>query len=443
MSRPLLGNLQAPSLASVRDNPAFSAAGSVWALLVGMAFLMLGNGLQGTLLGVRAETEGFGATITGFVMTGYFVGFLIGSQTALTAIRRVGHLRVFAASTCLASLAILVQSLFVDPIVWGAMRILTGYCLASVYIVTESWLNDRVTNQDRGGLLAIYMIVSFFGMAGGQLLLNLSEPTLHDLFILCSVLITFAAVPILLSITPQPVPDNAESLSLRELYGVSPLGVVGTFGAGILSGSVFSMGAVYAQQVGLTFKETSLFMFCLIMGSALVQWPVGKLSDRIDRRKVIVGLAFFGAMTPIAASIAFEYGSGWLIAVAPIIGIGPLLLYPLAIAYTNDYLRAEQMVAASSGLTMVFGLGAVLGPPLVGILMDVFGSSGFLWVLSLGQAAIVSFALYRMTRRESIPVEEQVPYSGLPGRTSSLAPAYAEWVQDQADSDTEGESTQR
>ena len=423
------GQLQA----SFQYNPVFSAAGSVWALLLGMAFLMLGNGLQGTLLGVRAASEGFGSTITGFVMTGYFVGFLFGSQVALTTIKRVGHLRVFAAATCMASLAILVQSLFVAPLVWGLMRIVTGYCLASAYIVTESWLNDRVTNQHRGGLLAIYMIISYSGIAGGQLLLNTGSPDSHELFIICSVLITFAAIPILLSITPQPVQETTENFSAAELYRVSPLGVVGAFAGGILQGALFSMGAVYAREIGLDIADTSYFMFLFIGGAAVLQWPVGKLSDLIDRRRVIAGLAFAGAVTPIVTYIVISADPGLILWMAVIFGVAPSLLYSMFIAYTNDYLRPEQMVAASSLLTLIYGAGAVIGPPAAGMLMDLAGPHGFLGLLSLGHAGLFAFALYRMTRRESVPIEEQSPYyPGAVTRTASLAPAYAEWVQEQS-----------
>jgi MFS family permease len=403
MRRPAF--LRFPTMPSIHsaDSPVFTAAGSVWALLVGMAFLMLGNGLQGSLLGVRAEAESFGATITGFVMTGYFAGFLFGSQIAPHTIRRVGHLRVFAAAACLASLAILVQSLLVTPIVWALMRVLTGYCMASAYIAAESWLNDRVTNEHRGGLFAVYMVVTFFGLGGGQLLLNVAPPTSHVPFILCSLLITSAAIPILLSITQQPMRENAENLSVAELYRVSPLGVVGSFAAGALQGAVFGMGAVYARRAGLTVAETSYFMFLLVAGAALLQWPVGRLSDRIDRRKLIAGLALFGALAPIGAGVAAGYGSGVLIGFAPLIGAGPLLLYALFNAYTNDHLRDEQRVAASSVLTLIYGFGAVLGPAAVGLLMDEIGPPGFLWILAVGHAAIFGFALYRMTRRQSPP----------------------------------------
>ena len=406
------------------DGAVLSAAATVWALLLGIGFLMLGNGLQGILLGVRASAEGFSATVTGFIMTGYFGGFLVGSRIALTTIRRVGHLRVFAAASCFAAIAILIQGLFVDPVTWAVMRVVTGYSMASAYIVTESWLNDRVDNEHRASLLAVYMVVTYMGMASGQLLLNAGQPTQHDLFMLASVLISFAAIPILFSVTPQPRQENAERLSLVELYRVSPLGLVGTFISGILQGTLSGMGAVYARAIGLTIAQTSYFMFFLILGAAVLQWPFGKISDRFDRRKVIAGLALFGALISMATHIVHQLGPGFLIAFAPVLGAGPYLLYSLLIAYTNDHLRRTQMVAASSALILTFGLGAAFGPPTAGILMDSVGPQGYLWLLAVFQAGIFGFALYRMTRRESLPVEAQSSCRGAP----ALSPPSEEWT---------------
>jgi MFS family permease len=417
--------------AALWGGPLLTATGSVWALLTGMAFLMLGYGLQASLLGVRAAAEGFSSTITGFVMAGYFCGFLVGSRIAPPVIHRIGHLRVFAAATCGATLAILVQSLYVTPLIWGVMRIVTGFAMASAYIVTESWLNDRIDNAHRGALLAIYMVVSYFGLAFGQLLLDAAPPTQPDLFIISAVLITMSAIPILLSIMPQPAQENAESLSLAELYRVSPLGLVGTFLSSIIQGTVFAMGAVYARQAGLSIAETSYFMFFLIIGGAVLQWPFGKLSDRIDRRKAIAGLALFGAAATLATGIAEQISPSLLIVFAPLLGAGPLLLYSLLIAYTNDHLRPEQMVAASSALILTFGLGAMLGPPAVGILMDAVGRSGFLWVLTSFQLGLFGFTLYRMTRRASMPVEAQSSYKGAP----ALSPPSGEWAREKAPAD--------
>jgi MFS family permease len=398
-------------------------------LLFGMGMLLLGNGLQGSLLGVRASGEAFGSTVTGIVMSGYFVGFLVGSQLAPATIRRVGHLRVFAAIASLASIAILVHSLVVHPAVWVLMRVVTGYCLATAYIVSESWLNDRITNEHRGGLLAVYMIVSYLGMGGGQLLLNAGDPNGHELFILVSVLISFAAIPILLSITPQPLQDDAESLSLPALYRISPLGVVGSIGAGLLQGAVFGMGAVYARAAGLSVGQVSIFMFVLVASSAVLQWPIGKLSDRIDRRTVILGLAAAGAAVSVATAAVPDGRGDLLLALAAALGAGPMLLYSLFIAYTNDHLRPEQMVAASSTLVFVFGCGAILGPSATGLLMEWMGPTGFLAVLALGQATIAGFAAYRMTRRDPATVAEQSPYAFHAARTPALWPAMKAWAE--------------
>ena len=395
--------------ARTQTRPVLSAAASIWALLFGMGMLMLGNGLQNTLLGVRANAEDFGPAITGLVMSGFFAGFLLGSWLSPRVIQRVGHLRLFAAVVSLASIAILVQSIFVFPLVWALMRVLAGYCQATALIVAESWLNVRITNEHRGKLLSIYNIITYLGVGGGQLLLNLADPGNTTLFILVSVLLSFAAVPILLSITPQPLQETPELLSVRALYRASPLGLIGSSMAGLLQGAVFGMGAVYAQEVGMSLGQISMFMFVLIGGVALFQWPVGMLSDRIDRRQVITGLALVGAVVALLA-IPASNSIGHLMMLAPLMGTGPMILYSLFVAHTNDYLRPGQMVAASSALVLVFGVGASFGPSLTGVLMDLLGPSGWLWVLALGQLGISAFTLYRMTRREALPVAEQSSY---------------------------------
>jgi MFS family permease len=411
----------------VQARPVLSAAASIWALLFGVGMLMLGSGLQNTLLGVRANGENFGSAITGLVMSCFFAGFLLGSWLSPRVIQRVGHLRLFAAAVSLASIAILVQSIWVYPLVWALMRVLTGYCQATVLIVSESWLNVQITNEHRGELLSIYNIVTYLGVGGGQLLLNLADPGNTTLFILVSVLLSFAAVPILLSITPQPLQEVPELFSVRELYRASPLGLVGSSMAGLLQGAVFGMGAVYAQEVGMSLGQVSVFMFVLIGGAALFQWPVGMLSDRMDRRRVITGIALVSTVVtllgiPASASI------GSLMVLALFMGTGPMILYSLFVAHTNDYLRPGQMVAASSALVLVFGVGASFGPSLTGILMDLLGPNGWLWVLALGQLGIGGFTLYRMTRREALPVAEQSPYVPDAAQTPALVPAQTQQV---------------
>jgi len=410
----------------VGDSPVMVAAGSVWALLAGMGLLLLGNGLQYSLVGVRASNEGFSGTVTGLVMSGYFIGFLAGSFGTPRAVQRVGHLRVFAAAAALASVAILVQSMIVAPTTWFLMRFATGLAYAAAYIVTESWLNDRVTNEHRGGLLSVYMVVSFLGMGGGQLLLNAGDPDNPDLFILVSVLISVAAIPILLSVLPQPALRPPARLNPLILYRIVPIGVVACFTTGILQSALFGMGAVYARSIGMSVQQVSLFMFVLIMGAAALQWPIGKLSDRMDRCHMIAVLALIGALSAALAVPLGHLGPAWLIAMAVPIGATLLPMYSIAIAHTNDYVDADQRVAASGVLTLIFGLGAVLGPSTAGALMDAMGPDGYLWMMVAVLVMLMLYELVRTRHGPTKPAEEQSPYTPSPQRTASLAEAYVE-----------------
>jgi MFS family permease len=228
---------------------------SSWTLFIGIALIMLGNGLQGTLLGIRASLEGFSTTTTGMVMTAYFVGFLAGSHLVPKFVANVGHIRVFAALASLASISVLVHSVFIEPTLWTVMRFITGFSYAGLYVVAESWLNARATNETRGQLLSIYMIVTLLAMACGQLLLKLSEPTSFELFVLVSILVSLALVPISLTAINAPSFEAPERISLRTLYHASPLGVVGAAGVGCAHSVLFGMGAVYATQLGLSVDQ--------------------------------------------------------------------------------------------------------------------------------------------------------------------------------------------
>lgn len=403
-------------------------AWSVWALLLGMGMLMLGNGMQGTLLGLRASDEGFSGTVTGLVMSGYFLGLLGGAALAPVIIRQVGHVRVFAAMASLASTAILVHAMFVTASVWAAMRILTGFAYSGIYIVTESWLNDRATNELRGRLLSVYLIVTYVSMGGGQLTMNLASPGAYDLFLLNAIILSLALVPILLSNNPQPDTTAPDPLSLLRLYRISPLGTVGTFIVGMSHGAVFGMAAVFARGFGLSVAQVSAFMAALIAGGAILQWPIGRISDRMDRRRVLLGLALVVAVVAAVAIPVGVISNTGLVGMGFLFGGTVLPMYGLCVAYVNDHLQPNQMVAASSGLYKAVAVGAVIGPALTGWLMDLLGTSGFLWYFVALHLAMALFALYRMTRSEAPPVEEQSPYAPVPGRTSELAESWVEEV---------------
>ncbi len=396
----------------------FAAIRSCWALLFGLGLMMLGNGLQGSLLGLRASLEGFSNTTTGLVMTGYFLGFMFGSTLVPKLLGNVGHVRVFAALISIASASVLLHPVFVAPIPWMAMRLLTGFSYAGLYVVAESWLNDIATNQTRGQLLSVYMVIVLGGLSFGQLLLNVADPKGFELFVLISVLVSMAMVPILLSAGRAPDFNAPDSFSLFKLYQVSPLGLVGMFATGMTQGTVFGMGAVYGYRNGFSVKEISILLTGITLGAIIFQWPIGRLSDRFDRRRIIVATSVLSAVVIFMASLWSHQASPLFIGLMFLYGGISMPLYSLLIAHTNDFLQPRQMVAASASLVLASGLGASLGPITSAALMDTLGPVGFLIFLALIHALVTVFGLYRMLQREAMPLEEQRYYGTMTPRAS-------------------------
>ena len=405
--------------------PVFAAVSSCWALLLGVALIMLGNGLQGTLLGVRATMEGFATLATGLVMTSYFAGFMVGSVIVPKLLKNVGHIRVFAALASIASASALLHPIFVDPTPWVVFRAITGFCFAGLYVVVESWLNDAATNETRGQLLSVYMVVVGGGMGLGQLLLNAADPQGHILFILISVLVSLALVPISLSVGPAPAFHAPSRVSVKQLYQTSPLGVSGAFGVGLAHGAIFSMGAVYAQQIGLNVEAISAFMAMALLGALFLQWPIGWLSDHFDRRKVITGVTFLAAVTALLVALQDRPG-GWLLyALVGLFGGTTVPMYSLCIAHTNDFLQRSQIVAASSTLVLIAGGGLTIGPVIVSWFMSRLGPDALFWWLAIVHAAVGLLALYRMRVRDARPLSEQRLYAPVSARGSPVGAALA------------------
>src|SRR5260221_782598 len=271
----------------IRHNVPFSTITANWPLLLGMGVLMLGAGLQSTLLGLRATLEGFPSLVTGAIISCSCVGYVLGTIVAPPLLRQVGHIRVFAALAAIASVAILVQGCFVNPVAWGAMRLVSGVCFAGIYVVAESWLNDRASRANRGRLLAVYMLVLYLGLGAAQFLLIVSNPLTPSPFMLVSVLISLAMVPIMVSAQQLPERSVPRKVSLPDLYRNSPLGVVGVTVSGLISATIFSMGPVYARLNGLTTTRVATFMGVSIFAPAGTQYPVGRPSDLLDLRTVL------------------------------------------------------------------------------------------------------------------------------------------------------------
>lgn len=377
-----------------------------WAILLGIGCMMLANGLQGTLLGIRAGVEGFSTFTTGIMMSGYFIGIFIGSFLAPYLVKRVGHIRVFSALASLASISILLHGVYITPIGWTLMRIATGICFAGIYVVTESWLNDRASNETRGKVLSVYMVLTTLGMGSGQFLLNLASPSAIDLFILTSVIISFGLIPMLLTAKPAPTFGSSQTMSLIELYKASPLAVIGNGLTGMAHGTIFGMGAIYASQVLVDVKSISIFMACFLIGGLITQWPIGYISDRVSRR-LVMSVISIAAIAACFAAILLPKGSPIFFGSILLLGGAAMPMYSICIAYANDRLEPHQIVGASGSLVMVSGIGLSTGPIIIAFFMDLYDVTFFFWGIASIFGLILLFTLIRIQSRAGIAVEDQ------------------------------------
>ena len=384
-----------------------------WALFTGYGILMIAHGLQGNLLGVRSVIEEFNFIATGTMMSGYFIGYFIGANMVPKLVGKVGHIRVFAAFASMASLSILIHAVFVNPFVWTFGRFLTGFSIVGIFIVVESWLNDRANNRTRGQVLSTYMFITMTALAIGVLLLNFSSPERYEPFILISLLLSIALIPILLTKRKPPKFKKLSFIKIKDLYKISPFGTVSMFCTGFIHSSLFTLAAVYAATINFTVFEISLLLFLITISGGIFQWPIGYYSDRHDRRIIIIGCAFFGAlfcalsMTASGASLANMY-------LATSIGMDKIMffvfvtlyagmaipMFTLNLAYVNDFIPKEKFVAAGGGLQIIFGLGAMGGPIICSVFMNTYGANGFFIYLFIFHIIIGLFGMYRMTRRE-------------------------------------------
>ena len=399
-----------------------------WALFLGMFLLMVGNGLQGTLLGLRGEMEGFSTLSLSFVMSAYFLGFLFSSRFTPELIRRVGHVRVFAAMGSMISAVLILYPTLVDPIAWTIGRVIMGFCFCGVYITAESWLNDASSNANRGKALSLYMIVQMAGIVFAQYVVSIGDVSGYVIFIIPSVLVSLAFAPVLLSARPMPAFSATKPMKIKNLIKTSPLGCAGMFLLGGVFAAQFGMSAVYGSRVGLSVGETSFFISAIYVAALVLQYPIGWLSDRMDRRRLIIWIAMLGGLGSLIAFIV--PGSFLLIILSgAIVGGTSNPLYALLIAYTNDYLEKEDMAAASGGLLFINGLGAIMGPLIVGLMMDVIGDNGFWLFTAVLMLGVGVFGMVRATQRDRGALDlDQVPYAPVSAGSSAVAVGVAQEV---------------
>ena len=394
-----------------------TAITGAWGLFAALGLLMLGNGLLGTLLGIRSELEGFATTATGAIMASYYVGFLFGSRIAPKTMERVGHVRVFAALASLASASPLVHSVFIDPVVWGAMRFVFGFCMAGLFVVAESWLNQAATNKTRGRLLSVYMLVMMGGLGVSQLFIGIAAPTGFKLFVLASLFVSLAVVPISLSQGRAPEFHTPETLSAAKVWQVAPLGIVGGIGAGLTSGALLGIGPVYATRVGFSSTGVAWVIGAALLGSVVWQWPIGLMSDHIPRRRAILLITALGALVAAGGAQSDTPSLGYLLAIMFFLGGLTFPMYSVVLSHINDVISYNQAVAASSLYVFVSGLGAIMGPLLAAVAIDTIGASGFFVVIGGAHTAVAIYALVRISiKPASVGRDEQTPWQPFPAR---------------------------
>ncbi len=387
-----------------------------WGLFSALLLMMLGNGLLASTLGIRAEGEGFSGTAIGLIMAGYYVGFLAGSRVAVV-LRRVGHVRVFAALASLASSAALVHAIFVNEMVWGGMRILFGFCQAGLYVVAESWLNASTTNENRGKMMSWYMVVLMGGAALGQLFLNVADPSSFELFVIASALVSLAVVPVSLSIGTAPqIIDLPKPLSTSEMWQRVPLGIVVALGTGLASGAVFGMASVYATRAGMSPGRVGLFVAAMSLGAIAFQFPIGVMSDRMLRRRAMF------LVTMVAAGVAVlgttvDPTSWRMLVLIFVFGGFTFPMYSLVLSHINDYMPVGQAMSASMQVVFWNGVGAIAGPLVIAGAMGLMGIEGYFWVLALVHAVMGFFIVARIITKEPIARADQQPWRSIPYRS--------------------------
>ena len=410
---------------------------SVAALLSSYGLLLLANGMFGTLIGLRTQIEHFSTATAGLIVAAYFVGLLAGGIQAVRVVAAVGHIRAFAAFASIMSVCALGIILAIDHFVWAAMRFIGGFCMAGMIVATESWLNERCTNQTRGQVMAFYMITNYLAAGCGQFILPLGDPADFELFCVASIIYSLALVPVLLTRASAPRPSPPERASMPELWRVSPLGLIGATAAGVVNTNFQGLAPVFAHGAGFSLTQTSTFMAAGIVGGLLLQWPMGRLSDRIDRRTVLAGMALGTAAASFGVGLVSEAAggsfTGLIVLVAAYGGLSSTV-YSLCAAHTNDFAPPDKLAQTASGLLIAYGLGASAGPVLTSNLMEMFGPSTLFTVNAWVHGSLGVFALYRMYRRSPKPKAQQRPIVASPGGQFTSGQLYTS-MRDQVDRD--------
>lgn len=399
-----------------------AALAPVGALLLSVALLLTGNGLQGTLLPVRASIESFSALSIGVLGASYYIGFVFGCLITPRLIERVGHIRLFTAMVAIASATPLAHALFVSPAFWWIMRGLAGICLASLYMIIESWLNERASTENRGAIFTTYTTVNYSVITLGQLLMLADDPANYPLYLLASILVSVAAVPVALTRSPQPAPMNSSRMPFGTLFRLSPVGVMGCVVVGLANGAFWAMGPAFALQSGLDVTGVALFMSAVVVGGALSQWPFGRISDRMDRRVTLLFACVAAGGAGVAVIAAGLYMPKFTVVAGFLFGVFSFPVYALSVAHTNDVAKDTEFVAVAGGLLLINGIASVIGPLLASLVMEGMGPTGLFAFTAATHGLMALFTVYRMRQRSAPPADQKGDFVPMP----AMAPRWVD-----------------
>lgn len=397
-----------------------SAFTAIAALLLAGFFLVAGNGLQTTLIAIRGNLEGFPLWLIGGFVSAYFVGFIAGSRLTPVFVKRVGHIRTFTALASVASATALAHSLLVDSVFWLALRVITGFCLVGLQMIIESWINERATNQNRGQVLGVYRIIDLAANTVGQVMITLADPAGYVLFALISILISIALVPVALTTTAAPQPIATAQLNVPKLLRVSPLGAVGALSVGTANGAFWALGAVYVQRIGYDLTAVATFMSTVIIAGALAQWPMGLMSDRMDRRRVIILAAAGAACSAALIAILGSQSYLSLLIFGGAFGLFAMPIFGLSAAHANDFADADSFVEVAGGLFLLYGVGSIVGPLTVTVIMSLTTAAMFFVFIGCVYAALAGFGVFRMAQRAPVPAQDRPDYVPVPRTTPAV-----------------------
>jgi MFS family permease len=401
----------------------------VASLLFGVTILLAGQGLQSVLLPVRASLENLSAPAVGFIGAAYFLGFTLGCWHGGRFVRRVGHVRVFAAMTAAASASPLLHGLWINVWSWTALRLISGFCFAVLYVVIESWINEKSSNETRGSVFAVYIFINMTVLAAGQQILLLDEPSQMTLFAVSSILVSLAAVPVALSRSPTPEQPGIVRLDIRYLYKNSPAGMVGCLASGLANGAFWALAPLFTAAYSSDVSFAALFMTAAVLGGAVGQWPLGHLSDKVDRRYVMLGVAMLAAAAAtVLWLLASRLGAGGVALLGALWGAFAFPLYSIAAAHANDYARPEEYVMVSGGLLLMYGVGAVIGPLAASVTMALLGGGG-LYVFAAGvYLLLIVYVAFRALRRSTVPPDQQISFADALASAHTASQVYEEEI---------------